>query len=41
MKAIFAAFAAMIVISVIAHFGLQGIGFSSADQNSSASVRLD
>ena len=41
MKAMFAAFAAMIVVSVGAWLGLDQIGFSSADQTSGSAVRLD
>lgn len=40
MKAMFAAFAAIIVIAVGANLALEHMGFSSADQTSSPSVRL-
>ena len=41
MKAMITGFAAIIVISVIAWYGLHQLGFSSQDVNSSGSVRLD
>ncbi|WP_255625653.1 hypothetical protein [Sedimentitalea arenosa] len=42
MKAMWTAFAAMIVISVMAWYGLGALGFTAADRASSpASVRLD
>ncbi|MFK7752732.1 MAG: hypothetical protein AB8B51_09290 [Sedimentitalea sp.] len=41
MKAMLAAFVAMIVISVAAWYGLGEAGFSAADQGSSPGVRLD
>lgn len=41
MKAMLTGFVAMIVISVAAWFGLDNAGFSTADQNSGANVRLD
>ncbi len=41
MKAVFAGFAAIIVISVGAYFGLEQAGFSSEEINSSSNVRLD
>ncbi len=41
MKAMFAGFAAIIVISIGANFALKTIGFSSADQTSGNAVRLD
>ena len=41
MKAMFAGFAAMILIGIGAYFALGEIGFSSADRQSSPAVRLD
>lgn len=42
MNAMWTAFAAMILISVVAWYGLGALGFSSADRTSTpASVRLD
>lgn len=42
MNAMWTAFAAMILISVVAWYGLGELGFSAADQTSSpSSVRLD
>lgn len=41
MREIVLAFAAMALISVGASYGLQQIGFSSADQTSGGAVRLD
>lgn len=41
MKAMLSGFAAMIVLGVGAWYALDEIGFSSADQFSSPSVRLD
>jgi hypothetical protein len=41
MKAMFAAFAAIVVISVGAWYALGQAGFSAAERGSSASVRLD
>ncbi|MFK7761757.1 MAG: hypothetical protein AB8B62_00715 [Roseobacter sp.] len=41
MKEIVLAFIAMAVISVGASFGLQEVGFSSQDQTTGGSVRLD
>ena len=41
MKAMMTGFAAMIVISLGAWFALGEIGFSSAERQSSAAVRLD
>ncbi|WP_272490877.1 hypothetical protein [Mesobacterium pallidum] len=41
MKAMFAGFAAMIVISVGAYYGLHEIGFSSQDRYSGDNVRLE
>jgi hypothetical protein len=41
MKAMMTAFAAVIVISVGAWYGLGQIGFSAADKTSGAAVRLD
>ncbi len=41
MKAMIAAALAMSLISVLAWFGLEHAGFSTASQDSSASVRLD
>lgn len=40
MKAMFAAFAAMIVIAIGASFGLGLLGFSSAERGSADAVRL-
>ena len=41
MKAMFAGFAAMIVIGVAAWYGLGELGFSSQEVNTSDSVRID
>ena len=41
MKAMFAGFAAMIVICVAAWYGLGEMGFSSQDVSAGANVRLD
>lgn len=41
MKAMMTAFAAVIVISVGAWYGLGQIGFSAADTTSGTAVRLD
>ncbi|WGW05558.1 hypothetical protein [Tropicibacter oceani] len=41
MKAMFAGFAAMAVIGIGAYFALQEIGFSAAERNSGAAVRLN
>ena len=41
MRAMFTAFLATIVIAVGADFALDRIGFTSAEQGSSSSVRLD
>ena len=41
MKAMYAGFAAMIVIGVGAYFTLQQMGFSAENATSSASVRLE
>jgi hypothetical protein len=41
MKAMFSGFAAIIVIGVIAYFGLHTLGFSSQEVYSSPNVRLD
>lgn len=41
MKAIMFAFLATALIAVVANFGLQQMGFSTAEENSAASVRLD
>lgn len=41
MKAMLTAFAAIIVITIGANQVLDQLGFSSADQTSSSSVRLD
>ena len=41
MKAMFAGFAAMIVISVGAYYGLHEIGFSSQERYSGDNVRLE
>ncbi len=41
MKAMFTGFAAMIVISVGAWYGLHNIGFSSQEVYSGENVRLD
>lgn len=41
MRAMFAGFAAILVISVAAHFGLGMAGFSSEERQSGANVRLD
>ena len=40
MKAMFLAFAAIVVIAVGANLALDHMGFSSADQTTSPSVRL-
>ena len=40
MKAMLTGFAAILVISVAAWYGLNQAGFSSADQNAGANVRL-
>ncbi len=41
MKSMWLAFAAIIVLAVIADFGLNYAGFSTADVTSGPSVRLD
>ncbi|WP_261332018.1 hypothetical protein [Mameliella sediminis] len=41
MKAMLAGFTAMILLAVGAWYGLNELGFSSADRNSGANVRLD
>ena len=41
MKAMLFAFVAIVVIAVGANLALDGVGFSSADNNTSAAVRLD
>ncbi|MEX5727181.1 hypothetical protein Ga0609869_000534 [Rhodovulum iodosum] len=41
MRAMYLAFAATIVIGVVAHYALEQIGYSSQDRYSSDSVRLD
>ncbi|MHA6262387.1 hypothetical protein ACXYMO_04225 [Arenibacterium sp. CAU 1754] len=41
MKAMFAAFATMIVIAIAAPFILEQIGFSAADRTTSTAVRID
>lgn len=41
MKAMWIAFAAMVVISAGAYYGLGYVGFSAADRTSSPDVRLD
>ncbi len=41
MKAMLAAFASIAIIAVGASFGLQEIGFSSADRTTGDAVRLD
>lgn len=41
MKAMWAGFAATIVIAIVANFGLAEIGFSAQDRYSGDSVRLD
>ena len=41
MKAMFSGFAAIIVISIAAYYGLGQAGFSSQEVHSSDSVRLD
>ena len=41
MKAMFAGFAAIVVISVAAFYGLGQAGFSSEEINSGENVRLD
>ncbi|MEZ5882191.1 MAG: hypothetical protein R3D35_16210 [Nitratireductor sp.] len=41
MKAMLFAFVALVVISVGANLVLDGMGFSSAENNTSAAVRLD
>ncbi|WP_276606308.1 hypothetical protein [Pacificoceanicola onchidii] len=41
MKAMFAGFAAMILIAFGAYFALQEIGFSTQDLSSGANVRLE
>ena len=41
MKAMMFAFLAIAVIAVAANFGLSELGFSTADENTSAAVRLD
>ncbi|MBM1633585.1 hypothetical protein JQV27_14755 [Sulfitobacter mediterraneus] len=40
MKAMFTSFAAIIVIAVVASFGLERAGFSSEEVNAGPSVRL-
>ena len=41
MKAMLAAFAAIVIIAIAADFGLERAGFSSADRTTGAAVRLD
>ncbi|SDY40514.1 hypothetical protein SAMN05444004_101368 [Jannaschia faecimaris] len=41
MKTMFIAFAAALLIAVVADVGLDRIGFSSAERQSTDSVRLD
>lgn len=41
MKAMWSAFAAIVLIAVLAWYGLGQAGFSAADQTSGAAVRLD
>ncbi|GLT11082.1 hypothetical protein PVW51_08325 [Sulfitobacter sp. PR48] len=41
MKVMFAGFAGIMVIGVVAYFGLHEMGFSSQDVYSSGNVRLD
>ena len=41
MKAMLAGFAAIVAISVVAHFGLDRAGFSSEDVYSNENVRLN
>ena len=41
MKAILSGFAAIVILSVAAYYGLQQAGFSSEDVFSSENVRLD
>jgi len=41
MRAMFAGFGAIILIAIVAHFGLGQAGFSSSEKNTSASVRLN
>lgn len=41
MKAMFTGFAAIIVIGIVAYFGLHEMNFSSAEVYSSSNVRLD
>ena len=41
MKAMLTGFAAIILISVVAWYGLEQAGFSAEEVNSSSNVRLD
>ncbi|MDJ0638776.1 MAG: hypothetical protein QNJ20_08080 [Paracoccaceae bacterium] len=41
MKAMLTGFAAIVILSVAAYYGLQQMGFSSKDVYSSENVRLD
>lgn len=41
MRSMYLAFAAIAVISVVAWYGLNQAGFSTANQTASGSVRLD
>ena len=41
MKAMLTAFAAIAIIAVAADYGLDQVGFSSADRTSGTAVRLD
>jgi hypothetical protein len=41
MKAMLAGFAAIVVISVVAWYGLENAGFSSQEVYSGANVRID
>lgn len=41
MKAMFSGFAAIIVIGVVAYYGLHELGFSSQEVYSSPNVRVD
>lgn len=41
MKAMLAAFAAIVIIAIAADFGLEQAGFSAAERTTGAAVRLD
>ncbi len=41
MKVMLAGFAALVVIAIGAHYALDSMGFSAADQNAGMNVRLD